>query len=84
MTEGEEQAHEPIREAGREGEETRGVAPEGESVDQLGIPMSREPTIDDVRGDGEAHRRLALGCTLLVMALLAAFYLVRGGLLGRR
>jgi hypothetical protein len=30
-----------------------------------------------VRGDGEQHRRLALGCTLLVAGLLAAFYLVR-------
>jgi len=46
-------------------------------VDQLGIPMSREPTLDDVRGDGDQHRRLALGCTLLVIALLAGFYGLR-------
>ena len=46
-------------------------------VDQLGIPMSREPTIDDVRGDGDAHRRLAVGCTLLVTALVVAFWLIR-------
>ncbi len=46
-------------------------------VDQLGIPMSREPTLDDVRGDGEPHRNLAIGCTLSVAALLAAFYVVR-------
>jgi hypothetical protein len=51
-------------------------------VDQLGIPMSREPTIDDVRGDGEAHRRLALGCSVLVVALVAAFWVVRVYLLG--
>lgn len=46
-------------------------------VDQLGIPMSREPTLDDVRGDGEQHRRFALGCSLLVVALVAAFWVVR-------
>ena len=46
-------------------------------VDQLGIPMSREPTLDDVRGDGSQHRRLALGCTLLVALLLVAFYGLR-------
>jgi hypothetical protein len=49
-------------------------AEEAGPVDQLGIPMSREPTLDDVRGDGEQHRKLALGCTLLVIALLASFY----------
>jgi hypothetical protein len=46
-------------------------------VDQLGIPMSREPTLDDVRGDGVQHRRLALGCTLLVTLLLVGFYVLR-------
>ncbi|MEQ9323525.1 MAG: hypothetical protein RIF41_30460 [Polyangiaceae bacterium] len=46
-------------------------------VDQLGIPMSREPTLDDVRGDGEEHRRFAVGCSLLVVALVAAFWVVR-------
>ena len=46
-------------------------------VDQLGIPMSREPTLDDVRGDGVEHRRLAFGCTLLVALLLVAFYVLR-------
>jgi hypothetical protein len=51
-------------------------------VDQLGIPMSREPTIDDVRGDGEAHRRLAFGCSAIVLLALASFWLVRAVLLG--
>lgn len=51
-------------------------------VDQLGIPMSREPTIDDVRGDGEAHRRFALGCSVLVVALVAIFWVVRVVVLG--
>lgn len=46
-------------------------------VDQLGIPMSREPNIDDVRGEGRQHRALALGCTVAVVVLLAAFFFVR-------
>lgn len=50
-------------------------------VDQLGIPMSREPTIDDVRSDGEAHRKLALGCSVLVTLFVVGFWLVRGYLL---
>jgi hypothetical protein len=53
-----------------------------EKVDQLGIPMSREPTIDDVRSDGEAHRRMALGCTLLVVAGVASFWVFRVWLAG--
>jgi hypothetical protein len=48
-----------------------------EPVDQLGIPMSREPTIDDVRTDGEDHRRMAFGCSLLVVVATAAFWLLR-------
>ncbi len=51
--------------------------PDDEPVDQLGIPMSREPTLDDVRGGSEPHRRLAIGCSLLVAALLVGFYLIR-------
>ncbi len=50
-------------------------------VDQLGIPMSREPTLDDVRGDGDAHRRMAFGCTAVVTLFVIAFWLVRGYLL---
>ena len=46
-------------------------------VDQLGIPMNREPTLDDVRSDGVEHRRLAVGCTLAVAALLIGFYVLR-------
>ena len=45
-------------------------------VDQLGIPMSREPTLDDVRGDGEQHRRFAVGCSLIVIALVIALSLI--------
>ena len=48
-----------------------------EPTDQLGIPMSREPTIDDVRSDGVDHRRLAVGCSVVVGLALVAFWLVR-------
>ena len=53
-----------------------------EKLDQLGIPMSREPTLDDVRSDGEAHRRMALGCTLLVIVGVASFWVFRVWLAG--
>lgn len=52
-------------------------APIEVSVDQLGIPMSREPTLDDVRTDGVEHRRLAVGCTVGVALLLIGFYAAR-------
>jgi hypothetical protein len=63
-------------------DDTGADRPADEPVDQLGIPMNREPTLDDVRGDGEQHRRLAIGCALLVAALLVAFYLIRAVALG--
>ena len=63
-------------------ERSEDEAEEEGPVDQLGIPMSREPTIDDVRGDGEAHRRFAVGCSLAVMLLIAAFWIVRVAWLG--
>jgi len=46
-------------------------------VDQLGIPMSRAPTLDDVRGDSEPHRRMAVGCSLITVIVVAAFWLWR-------
>lgn len=59
-----------------------GADEEEEPVDQLGIPMGREPTIDDVRSDGVAHRRLAIGCSVAVGLALVAFWLVRALWLG--
>ncbi|MEZ4437909.1 MAG: hypothetical protein R3B72_02395 [Polyangiaceae bacterium] len=63
-------------EAPRDEDDEAGDEAQG-PVDQMGIPMSREPTIDDVRGDGDAHRRLALGCSALVTLLVIAFWVVR-------
>lgn len=62
---------------GNVSDEPRAAGEGDEPVDQLGIPMSREPTLDDVRSDGVEHRRLAIGCTLLVIVLLAGFYGLR-------
>ena len=46
-------------------------------AEQKAAALTREPTIDDVRGDGDAHRRLALGCSALVTLLVIAFWVVR-------
>ncbi len=44
-----------------------------EPLDQLGIPMRREPTLDDVRSDGQQHRQLAFGCSVLVSLAVLLF-----------
>ena len=51
-------------------------------VDRLGIPMSREPTLDDVRSQEAKHGAFAAGCTVAVVAMVAAFFLIRVLLLG--
>lgn len=45
--------------------------------DTEGLPIHREPTLDDVRSDGRAHRMAAVGCTAVVLALVLAFWIVR-------
>ncbi len=45
--------------------------------DEDGIPIDREPTLDDVRSDGEPHRLAALGCTAVVVTLVLAFWIIR-------
>jgi hypothetical protein len=52
----------------------------GEERDDDGLPLARAPTRDDVRGDTEPHRRLAVGCSLVTLALVALFWLLRGWL----
>ena len=51
-------------------------------VDQLGIPMSREPTLNDVRSQEAKHGAFAAGCTVAVVVMVAAFFLIRVLLLG--
>lgn len=62
-------------------DESQEAPAEDGPVDQLGIPMNREPTIDDVRGDGVAHRRLAVGCSVIVALFVILFWMIRGSLL---
>lgn len=63
------------------GADTQAAAPK-ERVDEDGLPLDRKPTLDDVRGDAGSGRVIAVGCTLLVAIVLAAFWLIRAGLLG--
>jgi hypothetical protein len=44
--------------------------------DADGLPLDREPTIDDVRG-GENHFKLAVGCSAVVVLLILAFWVLR-------
>ncbi len=44
--------------------------------DAEGIPLDREPTLDDVRG-GANHFRFAVGCSAVVVLLVAAFWVLR-------
>lgn len=48
-----------------------------ERFDDDGIPLDRAPTLDDVRGDAGSGRSIAVGCTVLVVLLVGAFWLVR-------
>jgi hypothetical protein len=51
--------------------------PAPERRDEDGLPLDREPTIDDVRG-GANHFRFAIGCSAVVVALILAFWVLRG------
>ena len=55
-------------------EETK---PEPERRDAEGLPLDREPTLDDVRGTAGSGRTTAVGCTVLVVLLVAAFWVLR-------
>lgn len=52
-----------------------------ERLDEDGLPLDRKPTLDDVRGESGSGRTIAIGCTLLVVLALAAFWLIRVGIL---
>ena len=56
--------------------------PPKERLDEDGLPIDRDPTIDDVRSTEARHGRIAFGCTLFVVLLLVLFWLVRGGIIG--
>lgn len=60
-----------------EGPEDTGAEPARERVDDEGLPLDRAPTLDDVRGSEGSGRSVAIGCTLVVLLLIGAFWLVR-------
>ncbi len=47
-----------------------------ERLDEDGLPLDREPTIDDVRG-GANHFKLAVGCSAVVFVAIVAFWVLR-------
>jgi hypothetical protein len=56
-------------------------APKAERLDEEGLPLDREPTLDDVRGSEGSGRAIAVSCSVLVVAAIAVFWLIRAGLL---
>ena len=52
-----------------------------ERKDEDGLPLDRPPTLDDVRGQEGSGRTIAIGCSVLVVLAIAAFWAVRAGLL---
>ena len=48
-----------------------------ERLDEEGLPIDREPTLDDVRGDGHFGRSTAVGCSLAVVLVIAVFWVLR-------
>jgi hypothetical protein len=57
-----------------------GEAPGGEQPppprDKDGLPLDREPTLDDVRGGGSG-RTTAVSCSVVVLLLIVAFWVLR-------
>lgn len=56
--------------------------PRKERVDEDGLPLEREATIDDVRSTSGVHGRYALGCTIVIVVVILAFWLIRAGVGG--
>jgi hypothetical protein len=53
-----------------------------ERVDEDGLPLDRAATIDDVRSQTGLHGRIGLGCAVLIVLFIVAFWLIRAGALG--
>jgi hypothetical protein len=47
-----------------------------ERRDAEGLPIDREPTLDDVRG-GANHFKIAVGCSVAVVLVVLAFGVLR-------
>ena len=65
-------------EAEQGGPQAAGERPE--RADEDGLPLDREPTLDDVRGNAGSGRVIAIGCSILVAAAVLGFWLLRAGL----
>jgi hypothetical protein len=48
-----------------------------ERRDEEGLPLDREPTLDDVRGGGGSGRATAVSCTVAVLLLVLVFWVLR-------
>jgi hypothetical protein len=64
------------------GEESAEVAKPAERLDADGLPLDREPTIDDVRSQTGLHGRIGVGCVMVIVLLVAGFWLLRAGIIG--
>lgn len=53
-----------------------------ERLDADGLPLDREPTIDDVRSQTGLHGRIGVGCVMVIVLLVAGFWLLRAGIIG--
>jgi hypothetical protein len=65
-----------MHEQHEQNEQNEPTASPPERRDEGGIPIDREPTLDDVRG-GANHGRVAMGCAAVVVLLVAAFWILR-------
>jgi len=65
-----------------EGADRDSDPPRKERVDEDGLPLDREATIDDVRSTSGVHGRYALGCTIVIVVVILAFWLIRAGVGG--
>ena len=57
--------------------EAKAKAKAPERVDEDGLPLDREPTLDDVRSNAGSGRTIAVGCTGLIVVLVLAFWILR-------
>jgi hypothetical protein len=72
-----------LDDAAEKGGETTATEDEpvmAERVDEDGLPLDRAATIDDVRLRSGLHGRFALGCVVIVVLLIAAFWMIRAGM----
>jgi hypothetical protein len=60
----------------KQGDEPKS-GPTPERVDEDGLPLDREPTLDDVRGTAGSGRTTAIGCSVLVALSVIVFWILR-------